>query len=255
MSIQAGGQNHRRPFPGKLAETIFTYLSAPGHSAPKSWQMDGVFLAYADFALRRGVASGQPHMAHGAVITFDGRLDNRNDLRLLLRDYLRGDTSDAALALAVWRVYGVAGLVRLIGDFSLVIFDVERQQIIMASDALGTRPLYYGLTPDGVLWSTLLKQIVEWIKPDDLDDHYAAGFFLRGGCPGRTPYAGIYSVRPGQAIVVSRDGVQLHTFWRPPVESYVRYQRHSDYEEHLCELFETAVARRMDRSEERRVGK
>ena len=190
--------------------------------------------------------SKQPHVAHGSVITFDGGLDNRNDLRLVLDGQEHRAAGDAELALAIWRVHGIDGLGRLVGDFSLVIFDIEHQEIVLASDAMGTRPLYYGLTPEGVIWSTLLKQLVEWVKPNDLDEAYAAGFFQRGGCRGRTPYAGICSVPPGQAVVVSQDGVQMHAFWRPPVESYVRYQRYSDYEERLRELFEMAVARRMD---------
>jgi hypothetical protein len=41
-----------------------------------------------------------------SILAWDGRLDNRNDLLLLLADSLRGDTSNAALAQAAYDRWG-----------------------------------------------------------------------------------------------------------------------------------------------------
>src|SRR5262245_46122070 len=57
------------------------------------------------------------------VLHWDGRLDNRDDLLLQLRDSLRGDTSNQGIARAVYERWGSEGLVHLIGDWSLVIRD------------------------------------------------------------------------------------------------------------------------------------
>src|SRR5271166_127816 len=84
------------------------------------------------------------------ILSWDGRLDNRDDLLLRLSDSPRGDTSNAALALAAYERWGTSGFVRLIGDWSLVIRDRANRTIILASDFAGVRPLYYNLQPGRV---------------------------------------------------------------------------------------------------------
>src|SRR5689334_24017119 len=79
---------------------------------------------------------------------WDGRLDNRDDLLLLLRDRLQDDGSNAALARATYERYGIEGFVRLIGDWSVVIRDNANRAVVLASDFAGVRPLYYHVRPD-----------------------------------------------------------------------------------------------------------
>src|SRR5258708_39201983 len=83
------------------------------------------------------------------VLFWDGRLDNRGDLLLLLADSLRGETSNAALARAAYERWGTEGFVRLIGDWSVVIHDHVNRAIVLASDFAGVRPLYYCVQPGG----------------------------------------------------------------------------------------------------------
>src|SRR5215471_5574714 len=77
------------------------------------------------------------------ILAWDGRLDNRGDLLLMLEDSLRNDTSNAALARAAYERWSTDGFVHLIGDWSLVIHDRAKRTIVLASDFAGVRPLYY----------------------------------------------------------------------------------------------------------------
>jgi len=77
------------------------------------------------------------------VLHWDGRLDNRSDLLLRLRDSLNGATTNAAIARATYERWGTEGLVHLIGDWSLVVRDHEKRLTILASEFAGIRPLYY----------------------------------------------------------------------------------------------------------------
>ena len=52
------------------------------------------------------------------VLHWDGRLDNRDDLLLRLRDALAGDNSNAAIARATYERWDVDGLVNLIARIS-----------------------------------------------------------------------------------------------------------------------------------------
>src|ERR1700735_2862992 len=116
------------------------------------------------------------------VLHWDGRLDNRNDLLLLLSDSLRSDKGNAAIALAAYDRWGISGFVHLIGDWSLVIRDDANRAIVLASDFAGVRPLYYQAQPERVLWSSRLQHLVDAIGISELDEQYISAFLLFGGC-------------------------------------------------------------------------
>src|SRR5260221_13436974 len=105
--------------------------------------------------------STNEHHQRTEILSWDGRLDNRGDLLLLLADSLRGETSNAALALAAYERGGSDGFVRLIGDWSLVIHDHVNRAIVLASDYAGVRPLYYCVQARGVHWSSRLPSLVD----------------------------------------------------------------------------------------------
>lgn len=183
------------------------------------------------------------HETRSEVLHWDGRLDNRSDLLLRLRDSLKGETTNAAIARAAYERWGAEGLVNLIGDWSLVIRD--RQSTILASDFAGVRPLYYHVQNGRVQWSNRLPVLVDATAAADLDEQFVAGFVTFGGCPNRTPYKGIYSVPPGHAVCVSSNETKITRFWSMPISDAIRYQDEYRYEEELRALFREAVAARL----------
>ena len=185
------------------------------------------------------------HNDRTEVLHWDGRLDNRDDLLLRLRDSLRSDTSNAEVARAAYERWGTSGLVHLIGDWSVVIRDHVNRTTVLASDFAGVRPLYYHVKQGHVLWSSRLQSLVEATGISDLDEQYIAGFLMFGGCPNRTPYKGIYSVPPGHAACVSSKETSIRRFWTMPIGDTIRYQSEHRYEEQLRSLFREAVAVRL----------
>src|SRR6516164_4426178 len=50
----------------------------------------------------------QPHVSpRGNILSFDGRLDNRDDLLLMTRGHLRVETTDCSLALSAYEAWGL----------------------------------------------------------------------------------------------------------------------------------------------------
>src|ERR1700746_1967888 len=88
------------------------------------------------------------------VLHWDGRLDNRNDWLLRLKDSLpKEDSSTSALALPAYERWRTDGLVHLIGDWSLVIRDHANRATILASDFAGVRPLYSSVQAGQGRWA------------------------------------------------------------------------------------------------------
>ena len=98
----------------------------------------------------------------GTVVVFDGRLDDRNDLRALVDDHANATISvtDAELVAAAYDAFGESFLKHLNGDFALALFDGRRRTLILARDAIGLRPLYYHRTGETILFASEIKFIL-----------------------------------------------------------------------------------------------
>jgi asparagine synthase (glutamine-hydrolysing) len=181
----------------------------------------------------------------GSICTWDGRLDNREDLLLQLGIASATRPTDSALALRLHQIHGLEGFRDLIGDWSLVIADAASRVILLASDYAGIRPLYYCRTAECLMWSSSLSHLVHWSGRSQLDEEYVASFLTHGSAAFRTPYRGIYPTPPGRAVRISAEGVSTHAFWDLPVDREIRYKNPDCYREQLRSLFREAVAVRL----------
>jgi asparagine synthase (glutamine-hydrolysing) len=184
--------------------------------------------------------------AAGFVATWDGRLDNRDDLLLRLGQPLGADLSDVGLALTVFERWGIEGLQFLIGDWSLAIWDPHRRTLHLARDYLGVRPIYYYTTTQSVSWSSHLGELVRRTGQDDaLSEEFVAAFMTLRLSANVTPYAGIHAVPAATCVsFISTEVETRQRFWRlEPV--LVRFRDKSQYEEQLRALWSEAVRVRL----------
>jgi len=192
--------------------------------------------------------------ARGLVSTWDGRIDNREDLALQLRETPPPNLSDAAYAHAAFARWGVESFSRLLGEWALAAWNPHTRELSLARDYSGCGPLFYYLTPRFVLWSSELEAVVSITRqrglPLSLDEGWIAGFLARGPEPAETPYREIRAVEPGHFVRFGTDTFtnQRHTFLDP--HTVIQYRTDAEYEEHFRFLFRQAVASRL-----RSVGK
>lgn len=182
--------------------------------------------------------------ASGLCLTFDGRLDNACDLRLSLGS--DRSLGDAHLALAVFERWGIDGLRRLIGDWSLVIWDSRCRRLHLARDYMGVRPLFYHVDARAVSWSTSLGELaVRAGCADDLEPAFAARFMALTLSTDVTPYRGVRGVPTATCVTVAPDGAESRRrFWRLEPGT-LRYARADAYEAHLRALWAEAVGSRL----------
>jgi asparagine synthase (glutamine-hydrolysing) len=249
MSVQAGIWNFDgRPVENKLLADISESLRSQGPDG-ECFHVDGsVALLYRPFhTTAESRRENQPHFSRrGFILTWDGRLDNRDELIPELRSDLEGDATDVAIVAVAFDRWETDSFRRITGDWAVSIWKPEQRELVFATDYMGIRHVFYYLRKDQILWSTDLSSLV--LLSNDkfhIDDNYLAGYFAHAPDPHLTPYCEIRQVPPGQCVRVRNGWVSVDRFWRFSPKSRIRYKTDAEYEEHFRYAFRQSVQRRL----------
>jgi asparagine synthase (glutamine-hydrolysing) len=176
--------------------------------------------------------------ATGNVIVVNGEIYNHLSLRAQLgTDEWRG-TSDTETLLHAYGRWGHGLLDRIKGMFAFAIFDAAKQELFIARDRLGIKPLYYVLDDAGIRLASevrLLEQGAQGITPDAV-----AAYLEWGACPERNLlYSDVHVLPAGHAMVLSAEGLEKTCrYW--PAQKAFRSPR-NDVVGNVRRLIETAV--------------
>jgi asparagine synthase (glutamine-hydrolysing) len=249
MSVQFGrwnfeGQSTAPDYIEKVNSTLAPY----GPDSNEAYSEGGVTILYRAFhTTRESRREKQPHISSsGAVITWDGRLDNRAELISELRDSLTINSTDVRLVAAAYENWGTNCLAKLIGDWALSIWNPIKRLLTLAKDPIGTRHLYYSFDDHEVTWSTLLDPLVRLTgKSFILNKEYVAGWFSMFPAVHLTPCVGIHSVPPSSFVLLRPGRHTVSRYWDFDPEKKIRYRTDAEYEEHFRNVFATAVQRKL----------
>ena len=115
---------------------------------------------------RRTASRWRMHRGQDLPTTFDGRLDNREELAAQLDLRVSAVTPDSVLVAAAYRRWGVECPARLLGDFSLVVCDSQHRRLLVARDIFGLRPLFtVEKTGDAWWWASDQRALVSLQMP------------------------------------------------------------------------------------------
>ena len=182
----------------------------------------------------------------GQILTWDGRLDNRSELIASLRDALFGRKTDADLAIAAYRKWGVRFVSKLIGDFALSLWEPKSRTLLLARDHAGPRPLFYYHNGNEFIWASELRVLLA-VRGSHLEvnDEFVAGYLTHQVTNTSTPYKNVHAVLPGHIVTAHQSNIKSERFWGPDPNFKIRYQRDEEYEEHFRQVFREAVRCRM----------
>ena len=194
----------------------------------------------------------QPLVAkEGHLLTWNGRLDNREDLIRQLSQYLPlapyGAISDATIVFAAYLKWKKASFERLIGDFSLVLWDAEGRLLYLVRDVAGARALYYRIDSDRIVWSTGTTSLTDFLGgPPDVEEEYMAGAMSLNPTAGITPFKNIRAVKPAHVVTLTACGqMSGERFWKLDPEREIRYSTDGDYQERTLYEFTEAIRCRL----------
>jgi len=192
--------------PPGLRARLAAAVAAPGNAAA-ALDGDG-FAAVASTepdALRPLLARRGARLAAGDV-----RLDNRAEVAAW-GGVRAGRASDLELVLAAYAARGAGCLDGVLGDFSLVLWDGDRGTLTAARDPFGVKPLFLARQGDALLLSNRAAPLA---REGELDEEWAADFLVGAMAPpGRTVWAGVQAVAPGEVATWRAGALSRRRFW------------------------------------------
>ncbi len=154
------------------------------------------------------------------TIVFNGEIYNHAVLRkeFEAKGYVYRSRSDTETILYAYREYGIDFVHKLLGMFSIALWDEEKRQLVVVRDRIGIKPLYYAVAGGQFIFGSEIKAILQHPAVSrELNEeamyHYLT--FLISPAP-QTMFKGIFKLAAGNRMVVSADGsIRRDEYWNP----------------------------------------
>ena len=233
-------------------ETVAAMTEAIDHRGPDgewTWREGRVGLGHQRFETTpEAEHAGSPPERGGRVLTFDGRIDNREELLSTLDVAGPPRTvADADLVLAAYERWGEDCPERLIGAFAFAIRDPDEERLFAARDHVGLRPFYYYRGEDRFLFGSELKAL--WAAggvPRRLDEIRLSNHLAREyQSDERTFFEEVKRLPPAHVLVADDDGVETTEYWALDLDRTIDLETDEAYAERFRELFFEAVESRL----------
>lgn len=232
-----------QPTGGELDDSL-PWLRPQGPDREELVSRKPVVMWFGTFATRPGaIFEHQPCVDQGLLLTWDGRLDNRDEL---IRNAEQRNLDEPHLVLDLYRKHGCAGFRNLVGDFAFALWDPKNHRLILARDAFGARPLYFTRLEDRLVWASSLFGVLPHVPGSvEIDHEFVADYLTYQRLPHKAPYRGVEALGPGEMLVVEGDRFQSHKLWEPKIDPTREEASEVENEERFFALFSEAVESRM----------
>lgn len=191
-----------------------------------------------------------PNEDQSCWIVFNGEIYNYHELQALAleRGHHLRTQSDTEVILHLYEDEGEKALERLRGMFALAIWDSRKQELFLAIDRFGKKPIYYAPSAQGFYFGSELKCLAAAgvLGPPDAE---ALRLYLEFGfipAP-RTAYQGVAKLEPGHWMRLKAEGrIEKGCYWKLPVPGEnVSTASKPEAEAELRRVFDEAVRLRM----------
>lgn len=223
------------------------HLAHRGPDDSGMWQQGPVAFGHLRLSIIDLSAAGHQPMrdpATGCVVVFNGEIYNYIELKRELQSHYAFTThTDTEVLLAAFVTYGESFLTRLRGMFALAIFDPRTQEIWLARDRVGIKPLYYRERPEGFYFASEIKALIGGaLGTAGVNEKKAAEFLVARqlDTDDETMFQEVRQVRPAHVMRMDVGGklIEYKSFWHLP-ETGSRIFEPTDREELVSRFDET----------------
>lgn len=206
-----------------VAQAMTDTMACRGPDAGGLWVTERAALGHRRLAVIDLEGGTQPMAADRGgdkiALTYCGEVYNFRELRETLRSagHRFRTRSDTEVVLRGYLEWGEACVEHFDGMFAFAIWDEGRQELFLARDRFGIKPLYYAATDTGLLFGSEPKALLA--NPGftaEVDAEGLAELFglNKGRSPGHGVFRGLHQLLPGHTLRVDRSGMHPTRYYR-----------------------------------------
>ncbi len=182
------------------------------------------------------------------VIVYNGQIYNTKELKevLIENGFTFNGHCDTEILLKSYIHYGKDVVHHLNGIFAFAIWDSKNQELFLARDHFGVKPLFYSILDETFIFASEIKGILAYPNmKKELDSEGISELFGIGPShtPGTTIFKNIYEIKPAHFAVYNKTGLHLERYWK------LVSKHHTDNLEKTCEnikfLLQDSITRQL----------
>jgi len=184
------------------------------------------------------------------TIVFNGEIFNFLEIRQELQQggIEFQSSSDTEVLLRLYMLEGVKCLNRLNGFFVFALYDNQREELIIARDRFGVKPLLYTIDEDKVLFASEMKALFVFGFPRELDAVSLQQYLQLNYIPAPdTIFKDVKKLLPGHWMKIKGREIIVEKYYQIPAQKPGLGQilSYEAAQNQLTKLLEAAVQRRM----------
>ena len=181
-------------------------------------------------------------------IVFNGEIYNFLEIKQELKEYHFNTNGDTEVILAAYDKWGKDALNRLNGMFAFAIWDEQKQEVFIARDRMGVKPLYYYQDEKVFVFASEIRALLasKYI-PEKLDYMAIREYFLfQSFSAPNTIIEGIKQLQAGSYLLISGKKVEQAAYWNiTKNEGLLQHYDENLVKKKIRELLTRAVQQRL----------
>jgi len=182
-------------------------------------------------------------------VIFNGEIYNFKELwaELEQRGYQFRTKSDTEVIIHGYREWGTEVFNHLNGMFGLTIWDVRKQRLVVARDAMGIKLIYYRIENGQLTFGSEIRPILATENSKPAIDPVALNLFLRFRYTPSplTIFQGIRKLAPGTMLIVENDECREERWYNYTPVPFSSPKEDEEATHELLELYRAAVRRHL----------
>ena len=182
------------------------------------------------------------------VICYNGQIYNTKELRKNLEEngFTFNGHCDTEVLLKSYIHYGEDVVNHLNGIFAFAVWNSKTEELFLARDHFGVKPLFYTEFENTFIFASELKAIFEYPGIEKIIDSQGISELFGIGpahTPGTTVYKNIFEIKPAHFAIYNKSGLHIERYWK--LESKPYTETFEETCSHLRLLLEDAINRQL----------
>lgn len=180
-------------------------------------------------------------------LVFNGEIFNYKEVAAQLTDYTPRTSSDTEILLQGYVEWGEKVMDKLNGFFAIAIHDKETDELFLARDRMGIKPMLIYRDKEAIVFGSEMKSLMAFGIPKviDADSQFLYHQFNYTPFP-ETIFENVEEMEPGTWMKIKGAAVETGTYWSIPKPTAPKTSMtYKQAQQKLRELMEKSVQRRM----------